>query len=265
MRGDTDFSQCEHLDRWDEQDVGFVFGFDAHPVLVGRADALSKRAWKPLERKAKYEIRTEPRRRPDNVKEAVVIAREFDNIRLLSEDVAEFDYSPTACKKTYRMVVVRKNLSIEKGDQRLFDDVRYFFYITNDRRSSVSEIVFKANTRCNQENLIAQLKSGVCALQMPSDTLLSNWAYMVMASLAWSLKAWFALLLPEHGRWAEKYGKEKQTVLRMEFKTFLNAFMLVPAQVIRAGRRIIFRLLSWNPWQSVLLRAVDRLHGKLNC
>jgi hypothetical protein len=265
LRGDTDFSQCEHLDRWDEQAVGFVFGFDAHPVLVGRADALSKRAWKPLERKAKYEIRTEPRRRPDNIKEAVVKAREFDNIRLLSEDVAEFDHSPTACKKTYRMVVVRKNLSIEKGEQRLFDDVRYFFYITNDRRSSVSEIVFKANTRCNQENLIAQLKSGVRALQMPSRTLLSNWAYMVMASLAWSLKAWFALLLPEHGRWAEKYGKEKRIVLRMEFKTFLNAFMLVPAQVVRAGRRIIFRLLSWNPWQPVLLRAVDHLHGKLSC
>jgi len=265
LRGDTDFSQCEHLDRWDEQGVGFVFGFDAHPVLVSRADALSKRAWKPLERKAKYEIRTEPRCRPDNVKEAVVKAREFDNIRLLSEDVAEFDYSPTSCKKTYRMVVVRKNLSIEKGDRRLFDDVRYFFYITNDRRSSVSEIVFKANTRCNQENLIAQLKNGVRALQMPSDTLLSNWAYMVMASLAWSLKAWFALMLPEHGRWAEKYGKEKRTVLHMEFKTFLNAFMLVPAQVVRAGRRIIFRLLSWNPWQPVLLRAVDQLHGKLNC
>jgi hypothetical protein len=51
----------------------------------------------------------------------------------------------------------------------------------------------------------------------------------------------------------------------MEFKTFLNAFMLVPAQVVRAGRRIIFRLLSWNPWQPVLLRAVDQLHGKLNC
>lgn len=265
LRGDTDYSQCEHLDRWDEQGVGFVFGFDARQVVVGRADALQEKAWKPLERKAKYEIRNKPRRRPRNVKEAAVIEREFNNIRLVSEDVAEFDYSPTACKETYRMVVVRKNLSIERGEQRLFDDVRYFFYITNDRRSSVAEIVFKANDRCNQENLIAQLQNGVRALKMPSDTLLSNWAYMVMASLAWSLKAWFALLLPEHGRWAEKHGSEKRTVLNMEFKTFLNAFMRVPAQIIRAGRRTIFRLLSWNPWQPVFLRAVDQLHGKMNC
>lgn len=265
LRGDTDFSQCAHLDRWDEDGVGFVFGFDAHPVLVDRADALKQQAWKRLRRKPKYEVGTEPRRRPDNVKEAVVVEREFDNIRLVSEDVAEFDYSPTACKKTYRMVVVRKNLSIEKGERRLFDDIRYFFYITNDRRSSASKVVFKANGRCNQENLIAQLQSGVRALKMPSGTLLSNWAYMVMASLAWSMKAWFALMLPEGGRWADKHGEEKRAVLRMEFKTFLNAFMRVPAQIVRAGRRIIFRLLAWNPWQPVFFRAVDQLHGKLRC
>lgn len=265
LRGDTDFSQCEHLDRWDAQGVGFVFGFDAHPNLVARADALAKQAWKPLRRKPKYEVQTQPRRRPENVKEAVVVERGFDNIRLVSEEVAEFDYSPTACATAYRMVVVRKNLSIEKGERRLFDDVRYFFYITNDRRSSASKIVFKANGRCNQENLIAQLQNGVRALKMPSDTLLSNWAYMIMASLAWTLKAWFALLLPERGRWAEKYRKEKQAVLNMEFKTFLNAFMRVPAQVVRTGRRIVFRLLSWNPWQAVFLRAVDQLHGKLTC
>ena len=265
LRGDTDFSQCAHLDRWDEDGVGFVFGFDAHPVLVDLADTLERQAWNPLERKATYEVCTEPRCRPENVKEAVVVEREFDNIRLVSEEVAEFDYSPTACRKTYRMVVVRKNLSIEKGEQRLFDDVRYFFYITNDRRSSASQVVFAANGRCNQENLIAQLQNGVRALKMPSDTLLSNWAYMVMASLAWSMKAWFALMLPDGGRWADKHGEEKRTVLHMEFKTFLNAFMRVPAQIVRAGRRIIFRLLSWNPWQSVFFRAVDQLHGKLRC
>jgi len=88
---------------------------------------------------------------------------------------------------------------------------------------------------------------------------------MVMASLAWTLKAWFALLLPEGGRWAEKYIREKQAVLRMEFKTFLNAFMRVPCQIARTGRRIVYRLLSWNPWQAVFLRAVDSLRRPLRC
>ena len=265
LRGDTDFSQTKHLDRWDDEKIRFVFGFDATPKLVAMAQNLPETAWKPLKRKPKYEVATEPRQRPENVKEQVVREREFENMKLDSEHVAEFAYSPTLCKKTYRIVVLRKNLTVEKGELALFDDVRYFFYITNDRRTSPQNIVFEANARCNQENLIAQLKNGVRALHAPVDNLVSNWAYMVMASLAWTFKAWFALLIPEKGRWQKKYKDEKKSVLRMEFKTFLNAFMQVPAQIIRQGRKIIYRFLSWNPWQPVLFRLFDRLHGKLIC
>ena len=63
------------------------------------------------------------------MKQAIVREREYKNIRTVSEDVAEFEYSPVACKKTYRMVVLRKNLSVERGEQRLFDDIVYFFYL----------------------------------------------------------------------------------------------------------------------------------------
>ena len=264
LRGDTDFSQTEHLDGWDDEwDVRFIFGMDAMPNLCGRAENVGKKEWRGLERPLKYEVKTEVRERPENVKEQIVREREFVNIRLRCEDVAEFTYRPTACKKSYRMVVVRKNLSIEKGEAVLFDDIRYFFYITNDWSTPAEEIVFLANDRCNQENLIEQLKNGARALQMPVDDLVSNWAYMVMASLAWTLKAWLALLLPEEGRWAEKYKAEKLTVLKMEFKKFVNAFMRVPCQIIRTGRRIVYRLMGWNPWQQVFLRAVDTLHQPL--
>jgi Transposase DDE domain group 1 len=264
-RGDTDFTQTQHLDRWDARGDRFIFGYDAYPGAVTRAEALPRKAWQPLQRPAKYEVATEPRQRPANVKEAKVVEREFQNLRLKSEQVAEFPYSPTACQKTYRMVVLRKNISVEKGERRLFDEIRYFFYLTNDREASAEEIVFESNRRCNQENLIEQLKNGVRAMRMPVDNLQSNGAYMVMASLAWTLKAWFALLLPEGGRWAAKYQREKGAVLRMEFKTFLNAFLRVPAQVVRTGRRIVFRLLSWNVWQHVFLRGVDQLQGRLLC
>ena len=262
LRGDTDFTQSKHLDRWDSDDITFVFGIDAMPNLVESADALPDKAWKRLKRRKKYEVKTELRQRPENVKERIVKLREFKNIRLISEDVAEFDYSPTKCKKTYRLVVVRKNLTIEKGEERLFDDIRYLFYLTNNRNASKKEIVFDANDRCDQENLIAQLKNGVQALKAPVDNLMSNWAYMVMASLAWDLKAWFALLLPEKGRWKEKWKMDKWTVLRMEFRTFVNAFMMIPAQIVLQGRKIVYRLLTWNPWQPVFLRAVDSF---VNC
>jgi hypothetical protein len=260
VRGDTDFTQTKHLDRWDDDGVQFIFGVNRTPNLHLVADDLPAEAWQTLTRPLRYEVQTQPRRRPENVKERIVVEREFDNIRLVCERVAEFDYRPTACHKSYRLIVVHKNLSVEKGEQVLFDDYRYFFYLTNDRTAPAAEIVFRANDRCNQENLLAQLKHGVCALQAPVDNLVSNWAYMVMTALAWNLKAWLALQLPEQpGRWAERQRSEKQTVLTMEFKTFINAFLRLPCQIIRTSRRLVYRLLSWNPWQPVFFRLLDVL------
>jgi len=262
FRGDTDFTQTRHLDRWDAGGVRFVFGCDARANLIAAADALPRRAWTPLVRRPPYAVQTEPRERPANVKAAIIVAREFKNLRLEAEAVAEFPYQPGACTKPYRMVVVRKNISVEQGDHRLFDDLRYFFYLTNDQDTPAADVVFLANDRCNQENLIDQLKR-VGATRMPVDTLLSNWAYMVMAALAWTLKAWFALRLPATGRWATRYAAEKAAVLRMEFKAFLHAFMLMPVQVVRTSRRLVFRLLAWNPWQAVFLRGFDQLRQPL--
>ena len=265
LRGDTDFSLSRYLERWSEAGVHFVFGFQAVPKLEAWAMDLDESAWEPLKRRAKYEVNTEPRARPENVKERIIAERGFKNIELESEHVAEFDYRPTNCKNSYRMVILRKNLTIQRGEAEIIDDVRYFFYITDDRKSSRAEIVFSSNSRCEQENLIGQLKNGVRALNMPVDNLVSNWAYMVMASLAWTLKAWFALALPVKGRWKEKHGKEKELLLRMEFKKFLFAFMRLPAQLVRTGRRIVFRLLSWNRYQHIFLRAIEALERPLLC
>jgi hypothetical protein len=250
LRGDTDFSLTHNFDRWDER-VGFVFGYDAKRNLIDMADALPEINWKPLERPAHYEVKTEPRQRPENVKEQVVKEREFKNIRLQSEQVAEFDYHPVHCSKTYRMVVVRKNLTVEKGEIRLFDDVRYFFYITNDRNMSCTEIVFFANDRCNQENVIGQLKSGVNALRMPSDGLVSNWAYMVIAALAWNLKAWYGLVAVTPA--------VRRDILRMEFKRFLTHFIQIPCQIVATGRRLVCRILTYSRHLEAFLETFDRI------
>jgi len=265
FRGDTDFSQTQHLDRWDGEGVRFIFGYDASVGLIRRAETVPEAAWTPLVRRSASEVQTQPRQRPVNVKAATIIAREFKNLRLTAEAVAEFAYQPKACTTAYRMVVVRKNISVEQGEHRLFDEIRYFFYLTNDHQTAAPEVVFLANDRCNQENLIDQLKHGVGAMRMPVDTLLSNWAYMVMTALAWTLKAWFALRLPATGRWAARYAADKAAVLRMEFKTFLQMFLLIPVQVVHASRRLVFRLLAWNPWQAVFLRGFDQLRAPLRC
>jgi hypothetical protein len=263
LRGDTDFTQTGDLDRWDSGGVAFVFGIDAMANLVEKANELAPSAWHPLVRPPKYEVRTQERARPQNVKERIVREREFENIRLESEEVAAFAYRPTKCRQAYRVVALKKNLAVEKGQTRLFDDCRFFFYITNDRKATPAEIVREANGRCNQENLIEQLKNGARAMEMPMGDLVSNGAYLVMASLAWTLKAWLALGLPEDGRWQERRRAEKQAVLRMEFKKFVNTLVRVPCQIVRTGRRIVYRLLAWNPWLGVLLRAADVLRHPL--
>jgi hypothetical protein len=261
LRGDTDFSQTKHLDRWtDDPRVQFVFGLDCTANRHVLADDLPRMSWQPLERRPRYEVRTEPRGRRENVKERIVREREYENQRLRSEDVAEMAYRPVACRKTYRLIVVRKNLTVEKGELRLFDDYRYFFYLTNDGDRSAAEIVFDANQRCDQENLHAQLKGGMRALTAPVDTLESNGAYMVMTSLAWNLKAWWALWPAETpGRWQARHRFERETVLGMEFKAFANAFVRLPCQLVRGGRRLIYRLLSWNRWQPLFFRTVEQL------
>jgi hypothetical protein len=262
LRGDTDFSQTKHLDRWDEAgDVHFVFGMDTMPNLVALAEALPAGEYSFLERPLRHAIKTVPREKPERVKAKIVRARGYKTIHLLEEMVAEFNYRPVACKKSYRVIVLRKLLGIDKGAIRQSEEYRYFFYITNDRIKATEEIVFSANDRCDQENLIAQLKGGVHALATPVDDLVSNWAYMVMASLAWSLKAWSALMVPVSPRHAAKHEAEKRTWLRMEFATFRAAVIEMPCQIVRSGGRLIYRLLSWNPWQGMFLRLVERLQG----
>ena len=259
LRGDTDFSQTRHLDRWHADGVRFVFGYDVHKTLKERANGLEEEDFGELDRRAKRVFVDDDKRRAlqPRSKEEFVRLKGYKNIRLRSEDVAEFDYRPTACKTTYRMVVLRKNLTVEEGATALFDDVRYFFYITNDRLLTAQQVVFEANDRCNQENLIGQLKSGVRALHAPVNTLNANWAYMVMASLAWTLKAWMALSLPIVPRWRKKHEAERDRWLHMEFRTFRNAVIDVPAQIVRTGRRLVFRFLAWRPGLPGLFRLLD--------
>jgi hypothetical protein len=266
LRGDTDFTQTAHLDRWDRTGfVRFLFGIDAMPNLRARAERLPHQEYRILERPPRYTIQTTPRQKPERLKDQVVRERRFETIRLLAEEVAEFDYRPGACRKSYRMVVLRKRLGIEKGGVLLRQEVRYFFYLTNDRTASAEAIVFQANDRCDQENLIAQLKGGVRALVAPVDKLVSNWAYMVMAGLAWSLKAWSALLVPVSPRHAGAHRSQARAWLRMEFATFRAAVIEMPCQLVRQGGRLIYRLLSWTPWQGMFLRLVERLQGRRLC
>lgn len=260
LRGDTDFSSTAHLDRWDRAGVTFVLGYDANKTLVGIADSLAESAWRTLSRQKPQAEKQ--RAKPPNYKERIVVANGYENQILQGESYAEFDYQPVACGRTYRMVAVRKDIKVMRGQRHLFDRERYFFYITNESKDEVSsrEVIRHGNQRCDQENTISQGKA--CgALTAPLDTLESNWAYMVMASLAWTLKLWSGMLVRVQGNPGQRRVRAeiRRKVIRMEFSTYLNSLMLIPAQVIRSARQLRLRLLAYRPSVDCLLTLSDHI------
>ena len=259
LRGDTDFSLTSEFDRWDADGVRFVFGYDARANLVEKAEGTPDELYHELERRAERALRAKPRTKPANVKGTIVRQRGYKAVHTVGEDVTEFGYKPGNCNKAYRVVALRKDLSVERGEHVLFRDYRYFFYITNDWEMTPDQVVAEARERCDQENLNAQLKGGVRALHAPVNTLNANWAYMVMAALAWSIKAWCGLLLPVSPRWQKEHAEQRRRLVTMEFRTFLQAFIEIPCQVVKGARQVRWRVLAWNPWLGPFFRLLDAL------
>ncbi len=256
LRGDTDFALTENFDRWDDDSIEFFFGIDAMPNLVKLAEELEESAWKPLKRRRSDLLQpSKPRRKRPNHKERIVVENEYQNKLLVGESIAEFEYRPGKCNRSYRVVVLRKQVSVTRGQQKLFDDTPYFFYISNanPRRKSSAAIVFGANQRCDQENNISQLKE--CALAAPLNDLVSNWAYMVIASLAWNLKVWSGLMIKPTGNAEQTKEQEsiKRQIVRMDFKAFRDRLMMAPAQIIRRDGSLVYRLLSCRPSVDLLM------------
>ncbi len=252
LRGDTAFSLTANFDRWAEE-VDFIFGMDCNSAMRSRAEALEEACWQSLERQPTYETLTDETRKRDQPYEKMRIVKErgYLNLVLNFEDVAEFDYQPGKCQRSYRVVVLRKNISQMKGENVLFDEIRYFFYITTRTDLSAAEIVYCANQRCDQENVIEQLKNGVSALRVPMYDLVSNWAYMVMATLAWNIKSWYAMMM--------HLKSDRVEYVNMEFRRFIHSLVLIPCRVIRRARTITLRLLGYQPtldrflstWQTI--------------
>ena len=249
LRGDTDFALTTEFDRWDDDSVKFIFGYDAKPNLVDIAESLGNDAWKPLRRRQPEEPKTARRSTRPDYKQHVIEENEYLDKRLIGEWITEFDYQPGACDRTYRMVAVRKLIETARAGERLFEEYVYFFYITNESKARCSsrQVVFNSNERCDQENTISQLHASG-ALAAPLDNLTSNGAYMAIASLAWSLKCWSGLMIRPEGtaKQKEKQYETRNRLLRMEFQTFLQTVIQIPAQIVRTSRKLIYRLLTFR-------------------
>jgi hypothetical protein len=135
---------------------------------------------------------------------------------------------------------------------------------TKRSRCGASRAIMKIRLRGDTDfSLTAELdrwpKSGLRALHAPVNTLCANWAYMTMTALAWSLKAWYALLLPIDARSVKEHTEERRRVLTIKFGTFLDALIEIPVQIIITARQIHWRTLTYNPWLTTLYRLADSL------
>jgi len=247
VRGDTDFSLSDNFDKWDQR-CSFIFGMDARKNLKKLADGIPESNWQVFEKQSR-KIKTRSRKRPENVKAQVVKKRQFKNLQTACEHISEFEYKPGKCKKSFRMIVLRKTINEFKGERLLFDDIRYFFYITNDWHKTTRQLVEFYRKRADHENDIDQLKHGVHAMDNPSDSLNANWAYMVVASLAWDLKAWYGMLMP--------YRALGLSIIRMEFKRFVQTFIKIPCLILKSGRAIKYRIIGYNNRLKSILTHAD--------
>lgn len=252
LRGDTAYALTTNFDRWTENDVRFVFGIMAHNLFQTTADELPEESWIAFDRCKDSKPK---RKHQTNVRQREVEEKGFKELVLEAEHLAEWEHKPYRARGTYRMIALRKTIKVVKGQARLEDETRYFFYITNldAETATADEVVRLANGRCNQENLIEQLKNGVGATRLPSTSFDGNWAHMIIGALAWNLKIWLGLLLHRGD------AQRAEAIIRMEYRTFINCIIRVPTQVLYQARRLVFRLLRVNKWTDFLINAPPSL------
>lgn len=230
VRGDTKFGRTDVLKVARQHGASVCVCWAAHPTVQKLADELPPSAWKTLKRRSTNEHKAPAKRirRRANSRRRKARKRGYTDKKLLREEVAEFQYHPTCNKKklttSYRMIVIRKQIEVA-GKTGLIDQYRNFFILTDLEDPDLNNIVRRAYTRCNQENLIEQGKNGVSAFRMPTGTLLANDVWMVIGMLAQSIKSWLCLLA---------LGQDK---MGWEWKRFRLAFVYVVARVIKGARQ----------------------------
>lgn len=246
LRGDSAFCLTFKFDEWTQAGLQFVFGMDSAKNLRDIAENLPRSRWKKLNSRP-----LNGRKKPKSEKERKVEKREFKNMRTEREWLAEFEYSPRKCQESYRVIALKKDIRVTRGQQHLFDDTRFFFYITNIQDMTALEVLDFIRKRCNHENKLQQLKSGIPALRAPCAEFHANWAWMIIGAISWNVKSWIGLLFADGVR-----GRE---ILAMKFKRFLNSLIYIPCQILRSGRMVVYRFLNINPWFLDSMKTIARL------
>jgi hypothetical protein len=239
VRADSDFDRRDVREACEAEGAFFAFVAREATNRLSWAEAISESAWKPFRTRAHREQQTRraqpgfcPRRKKRNRRRRRARERGYTELQLVRQWVAEIPWTPPGSTKTYRMIL-RRQLIEESDQERLFDFYRYRYVVTNLPTSwSAEEVIDATYQRCDQENVIEQMGSGLALWRMPVAEFEGNCAWLEIGRLAWNLGKWIAqLALPAE-------------VVRWEWKRYRQAFVYLAAEVVHRSRQ---RWLRFSP------------------
>ena len=253
VRGDSAFLDHGLCDAVHDAGHHFALVMPVYSNVRTLAESLPEEAWKPFlaaakRRPASHRCQIKRRDRRPNLRRAKALERRKRDLKLKEQWVAEVPYKITRSKHTYRLIIRRQRIEETDRQGRLFEIWRYRFALTNlDDACSATEVMDLTYQRCDQENVIEQLQSGVPALRMPTGDLLANGAFLRCGRLAHNLKSWICqLALPKE-------------MIRWKWKRFRQAFVYVAATVVHHARQVWVRLARSHRFHEDLLTAHQRL------
>jgi hypothetical protein len=255
VRADSDFDRRDVRDACEAEGACFAFVGREHDARRATAAGVTEGDWKPFRTRAarhRAHAASRPdyrrRKKKDNLRRRRARQRNYKELKLAEQWMAEVPWTPPDSDKTYRLVIRRQLIEHRKGQQFLFTQYRYRYVVTNLPRSVTTEQVLDLTyQRCDQENVIEQMGSGLAAWRMPVAEFDGNCAWLEIGRLAWNLAKWLALLaLPEE-------------VLRWEWKRFRQAWVYLAAQVITRSRQIWLRFSSSHRFVQTLVAAHRKL------
>jgi hypothetical protein len=246
VRGDTAFASRELYDLLEENGHYFAICQSNIELLQCIAEDAGENEWKLLKRNPASDSQKK-RKRKKNLRRTTARRRGKRDLKLLREEVAEAFYQPFRSEFDYRLIMIRKRVE-ESYQGQLFTHYRYRFILSNlPEKVSPAEVVRLTYQRCDQENVIEQLKNGISGMRMPTGSFAANAAYLICARLAHNLKSWLCMLaLPKE-------------VIRWKWKRFRLAYVYLSARVIRKARQTIIRISNAHRFSTQIIHALGRL------
>lgn len=255
VRADSDFDRKDMRAACEKHGAQFAFVGREFANRPGIAESIPEEQWKSFRTRAERqaeERRKQPNYRPrkkrPNRRHEKVCERKYHNLRLVRQWVSEVPWTPPKSPVAYRLVIRRQLIEHSEGQQVLFNEYRYRYIVTNLPASvSTAHVVDETYERCDQENLIEQMGSGIAAWRLPTGDFWGNCAWLEIARLAWNLGKWIAqLVLPAE-------------VVRWEWKRFRHAFVYLAAEVVKRSRQIWVRFSASHRFLAELVSAHHRM------